>query len=117
VPTYEYRCGACGHAFDVFQSITESPKRKCPACGKPKLERLIGTGGGILFKGSGFYQTDYRSSSYKEGQKSDSADSKPAASSGGDGKAGGEGKSKGKGKPEGKDAGGKSDASPKKTSG
>lgn len=75
MPTYEYRCGACGHEFELFQSMSDKPKRKCPECGKGALERLIGTGAAILFKGSGFYQTDYRSESYK---KSAEAEKKPA---------------------------------------
>lgn len=75
MPTYEYVCKSCGHELEMFQSITESPKRKCPACGKNALERKIGTGGAVLFKGSGFYQTDYRSESYK---KAAEAESKPA---------------------------------------
>jgi len=66
MPTYEYECEACGHAFELFQSMTENVKRKCPKCSKAKLRRLIGTGGGILFKGSGFYCTDYRTSSAKK---------------------------------------------------
>lgn len=69
MPTYEYRCGNCGHEFEQFQSITAKPLRKCPKCGKNKLSRLIGTGAGVIFKGSGFYQTDYRSTSYKEAEK------------------------------------------------
>ena|SRR5688572_17578439 len=78
MPTYDYRCAACEGAFEFFQSMTEGPKRKCPACGKPKLVRQIGAGAGILFKGSGFYQTDYRSESYKKSASADSpsADSK-----------------------------------------
>ncbi len=75
MPTYDYVCDACGHALEIFHSITESAKRKCPACGKNKLQRRIGPGAGILFKGSGFYTTDYRSASYKAGEK----DAKPAA--------------------------------------
>ena len=71
MPTYEYLCGACDHRLELFQSMTERPKKKCPACGKLQLQRQIGTGGGILFKGSGFYQTDYRSSSYKAGEAAD----------------------------------------------
>ncbi len=71
MPTYDYRCDACEHAFDQFQSITAEPLKKCPSCGKSKLRRLIGTGGGIIFKGSGFYQTDYRSESYKKAADSD----------------------------------------------
>jgi putative FmdB family regulatory protein len=81
VPTYDYLCDACGHALEIFQSMTEAAKRKCPECGKLKLRRRIGTGGGILFKGSGFYQTDYRSDSYKSAAKADkpSEPAKPAA--------------------------------------
>ena len=69
MPTYDYECDACGHAFELFQSITESVKKKCPECKKSKLRRLFGTGAAIVFKGSGFYETDYRSDSYKEGKK------------------------------------------------
>ena len=69
MPTYEYLCSNCEHAFEKFQSITANPLKKCPECGKMKLQRLIGTGAGIIFKGSGFYQTDYRSESYKQDQK------------------------------------------------
>ncbi|HED64597.1 MAG TPA: zinc ribbon domain-containing protein [Planctomycetes bacterium] len=67
MPTYDYRCEGCGHELELFQSITESPKRKCPSCGKLRLKRVIGPGAGIIFKGSGFYETDYRSESYKKG--------------------------------------------------
>lgn len=73
MPTYDYRCKACGHALEVFQSITEGAKRKCPACGKNQLERQIGAGAAILFKGSGFYQTDYRSASYEKGAKAETS--------------------------------------------
>jgi putative FmdB family regulatory protein len=66
MPTYDYECDACGHEFELFQSISEPVKRKCPECGKPKLRRLFGTGAAVVFKGSGFYQTDYRSESYKK---------------------------------------------------
>ena len=75
MPTYEYECENCGHQFEQFQSITARPLKKCPECGKMKLQRLIGAGAGIIFKGSGFYQTDYRSESYKEAKKNDT---KPA---------------------------------------
>lgn len=75
MPTYEYHCEACEHRFEQFQTITAAPLRECPACGKRRLERLIGTGGGILFKGNGFYITDYRSESYR---KAAEAESKPA---------------------------------------
>lgn len=80
MPTYEYVCDACEHTFEEFQSITAKSLRKCPACGKNKLRRLIGTGAGVIFKGSGFYETDYRSDSYKSAAKADkpeSKDSKP----------------------------------------
>lgn len=66
MPTYDYQCDACGHAFERFQYISESPLEKCPECGKLKLRRLLGTGAAVVFKGSGFYQTDYRSESYKK---------------------------------------------------
>ena len=72
MPTYDYECDACGHEFELFQSISDSVKRKCPECGKQKLRRLFGTGGAIVFKGSGFYQTDYRSDNYKKQAKEDS---------------------------------------------
>ena len=71
MPTYDYECDACGHEFELFQSITESVKRKCPECTQPKLKRLIGIGGGVIFKGSGFYETDYRSASYKKGAEAE----------------------------------------------
>ena len=61
MPTYDYRCDACEHRFEEFQSMTQKPLRKCPQCGKNKLQRLIGAGAGVIFKGSGFYQTDYKS--------------------------------------------------------
>ena len=81
MPTYDYVCGACGHELEIFQSMTEPRKRKCPDCGKLKLQRRIGMGAGILFKGSGFYETDYRSSSYQAGQKAeqDEVKAKPKA--------------------------------------
>ena len=89
MPTYEYQCDACGHEMELFQSFSESAKRKCPACGRLKLKRLIGMGGGVIFKGSGFYETDYRSDSYKqaaeadkksaEGAKSENSDKKGAS--------------------------------------
>jgi putative FmdB family regulatory protein len=69
MPTYDYACQACGHQFELFQSMTAKVKRKCPECGEPKLQRLIGPGAGFLFRGDGFYITDYRSNSYKAGEK------------------------------------------------
>lgn len=65
MPTYEYQCADCGFKFEKFQSMTASALRKCPRCGKMSLRRLIGIGAGVIFKGSGFYETDYRSESYK----------------------------------------------------
>ncbi len=73
MPTYEYACAACGHKFEEFQSITAKPTVKCPKCGKRKVKRLISAGAGFIFKGSGFYITDYRSDKYKSDAKSDSA--------------------------------------------
>ena len=67
MPTYDYECNSCGHGFELFQTISESLRKKCPQCGKLQLRRLFGTGGAVVFKGSGFYQTDYRSESYKKG--------------------------------------------------
>ncbi len=75
MPTYAYVCNNCHHEFDAFQSITAKPLRECPACGKNALKRLIGTGAGIIFKGSGFYCTDYRSDGYKSAAKSESSSS------------------------------------------
>ncbi len=71
MPTYDYVCDSCEYRFELFQNITESAKRKCPKCKKSRLRRLIGTGAGILFKGSGFYVTDYRTESYKKGAEAD----------------------------------------------
>ncbi|MDX2115952.1 MAG: FmdB family zinc ribbon protein [Planctomycetota bacterium] len=78
MPTYEYICRACEHEFEEFQSMSAAPLKKCPECGKASLERKIGVGAGIIFKGGGFYETDYRSDSYK---KAADADSKASASS------------------------------------
>lgn len=103
MPTYEYQCLKCGQNFELFQSMRDEPLRECPKelCRLPKwghgkVKRLLGTGAGLIFKGSGFYQTDYRSPSYKEGAKKD-APPKPAEKSSGT-----------------KDAGGKSSSSPEK---
>ena len=71
MPTYEYVCESCGHELEIFQSMAEGAKRKCPACGTLKLRRRIGAGAGIVFKGSGFYETDYRSKSYHEAKRAD----------------------------------------------
>lgn len=79
VPTYDYVCRSCDHRFEEFQSITADPLGKCPECGKRKLERLIGAGAGFLFKGSGFYETDYRSETYKSDAARDSESSEKGA--------------------------------------
>jgi putative FmdB family regulatory protein len=103
MPTYDYVCDACDHEFEEFQSITAPVKRKCPVCGRHKLRRLIGPGAAIVFKGSGFYQTDYRSESYKKR----AAEETKTGSKG----AGSKSKSDGNGK-----AGSKSDKSPSSAS-
>jgi putative FmdB family regulatory protein len=82
MPTYDYECTKCGHTFDTFQSMSEAPLKKCPECGQNRLKRLIGGGLGVIFKGSGFYVTDSRGSSSKNGKKSaDSAASAPVGGS------------------------------------
>jgi putative FmdB family regulatory protein len=83
MPTYEYECDACGHAFEQFQSITAAPIKKCPVCNKRRVRRLIGRGAGVIFKGSGFYQTDYRSDGYRQSAAAEkpSSGEKPAAAS------------------------------------
>jgi len=80
MPTYDYRCDACDHEFELFQSIKADPEKKCPKCGKLRLRRLIGPGAAIVFKGSGFYCTDYRSESYR---KAASAEKKPSSNGSG----------------------------------
>lgn len=76
MPTYDYRCDACGHEFDVFQSIMDPALRKCPKCKKQKLRRLIGAGSGIIFRGSGFYETDYKRSRASGGGSSEKSGEK-----------------------------------------
>lgn len=82
MPNYDYLCQTCGHRFEVFQSMNDAKLTDCPqeSC-DGTVKRLLGTGAGLIFKGAGFYQTDYRSSSYQQGAKQDSAASKPAESS------------------------------------
>jgi putative FmdB family regulatory protein len=80
MPTYEYECTACGHRFERFQSIKDAPVKRCPEC-KRKVRRMLGTGAGIIFKGSGFYATDYRSSSYTQKAKQESTSSTPSTDS------------------------------------
>ena len=87
MPTYDYRCAGCGHRFEEFQSMTAAPLRRCPECREDRLERLIGAGAGVIFKGSGFYQTDYKGGSAGKTDKADKSadqgkpagDAKPAA--------------------------------------
>ena len=82
MPTYDYVCDGCEHAFEEFQSMSDKVLKKCPKCKKSKLRRLFGTGAAIIFKGAGFYQTDYRSESYKTAAKADQAPAaEPAKSS------------------------------------
>ncbi len=78
MPTYDYVCNNCGHEWELFQSIKANPKRKCPDCGQLKAKRVIGPGAAIIFKGSGFYQTDYRSSAYKKAAEADKQAQKTA---------------------------------------
>jgi putative FmdB family regulatory protein len=90
MPTYEYACQKCGHAFEVFQSMKDEPLKTCPKCRKPALKRLVGGGAGLIFKGSGFYITDYKNTAAKSGgdkgasapQKSKPAADKPASGGG-----------------------------------
>jgi putative FmdB family regulatory protein len=79
MPTYDYECDGCGHRFEAFQTMSARAIRKCPKCGKNKARRLIGAGAAIIFKGSGFYQTDYRSESYKTAAANDKPASPPSA--------------------------------------
>jgi putative FmdB family regulatory protein len=80
MPTYDYVCDSCDHQFELFQSIKDEAKRKCPECGRLKLRRLIGPGAAIIFKGSGFYKTDYRSKAYKTAAAADKSDGSSGSS-------------------------------------
>ncbi len=82
MPTYDYVCDACEHKFEQFQSMKEDVLTKCPKCKKKKLRRLFGAGAAVVFKGSGFYQTDYRSESYKKSAAADKSSSGGGDSSG-----------------------------------
>jgi len=84
MPTYEYACPKCGHEFEQFQSMRDEPLKKCPKCKKAGVKRLVGGGAGLIFKGTGFYITDYKKKSGGGGEgggesKSSSAETKPAA--------------------------------------
>ena len=109
MPTYDYECSACNHAWELFQKITDDPIKKCPECKKNKAVRQFGTGAAIVFKGSGFYQTDYRSDSYKKGAKAAKDKSSPKSDSKSDKKGDSGSKSK-------SDSGAKSESKPKKSS-
>jgi len=87
MPTYDYHCTACGHRFEKFQSMSAKTLRKCPECKKTRLERLIGAGAGVIFRGSGFYGTDYRDSSYSADAKKDSDSKDSTATDSGPGDA------------------------------
>ncbi len=80
MPTYEYECEACHHEFEEFQQMNDAPLRTCPKCKKRKLRRKIGSGGAVLFKGNGFYQTDYRSKSYSSDKAKAESSSTPCES-------------------------------------
>lgn len=86
MPTYEYRCEQCGHQFDELQSFKDEPLKVCPKCHQESLRRLFGTGAAILFKGSGFYETDYRSDSYKKAAKAEQDSTKNGSSTSGESK-------------------------------
>ncbi|MFT5122069.1 MAG: putative FmdB family regulatory protein [Verrucomicrobiales bacterium] len=83
MPTYEYECTKCDHTFEAFQQMSAEPIKKCPEC-KCKVKRLIGTGAGLLFKGGGFYETDYRSEGYKQAEKKESESNKASSETSGD---------------------------------
>lgn len=82
MPTYEYICRACGHEFEEFQSIKADPIAVCPKCRKRKVERKIGTGGAVIFKGGGFYETDYRSEGYRSAADAERKAAEPKADAG-----------------------------------
>ena len=90
MPTYDYECQKCGHTFEKFQSMLDEHLKRCPEC-KGKLKRLIGTGAGVIFKGSGFYETDYRSDSYKKGEKGEKGETSDKGDKGESKKSDGEG--------------------------
>jgi putative FmdB family regulatory protein len=108
MPTYDYECDACGHTWELFQKITDDPVKTCPTCKKRKARRLFGTGAAIMFKGSGFYETDYRSDSYKKGADKDK---KATSDSSGDKKSGSKSETKSSSKSESKS---KTESKPKK---
>ena len=80
MPTYDYQCGACNHQWELFQSMNDSPVKSCPKCKKRKAKRLLGLGAGLIFKGTGFYETDYKKKS--GGEKSESSSESKSSGSG-----------------------------------
>jgi putative FmdB family regulatory protein len=82
MPTYDYKCDACGNTWEQFQSMSAAPTKRCPKCGKNKARRLIGTGAGLIFKGSGFYITDYRDAGYKDKAKAEAGGGESTPSDG-----------------------------------
>ncbi|HEX8453889.1 MAG TPA: zinc ribbon domain-containing protein [Longimicrobium sp.] len=98
MPTYEYRCPQCGNDFEKFQKMSEEPVADCPECGTASQRRLSG-GAGLLFKGSGFYITDYRGESYKKAADADKGGSSSGGESKGESKGGGESKPAAESKP------------------
>ncbi len=83
MPTYEYECTKCGHVFERFQSMTDEPVKRCEKC-RCKVRRVFGAGAGIIFKGSGFYETDYRSKSYRDAESREKSSAKSSTSSSSD---------------------------------
>ena len=86
MPTYDYQCANCGHKFEKFQSMSSPPVKKCPQCGENTVKRLIGIGAGVIFKGGGFYETDYRSDKYKADAKKETGGGESKAEGGDKGK-------------------------------
>ena len=95
MPTYEYACQKCGHEFEQFQSMRDEPLKKCPKCKKAGLKRLVGSGAGLIFKGTGFYITDYKNKSGKPEGGGDKGSEKPGGEKSGTDKQGGEKKGSG----------------------
>lgn len=85
MPTYEYRCDACGHRFEAFQKMSDEPVETCPECGEPEAERQMSAGAGLVFKGSGFYETDYKRSGGDEGADGGSGEGSAGSDASGDG--------------------------------
>ena len=81
MPTYDYQCGACNHKWELFQSMNDSPVKRCPKCKKQKAKRLLGLGAGLIFKGTGFYETDYKKKSGGEGEAKDNSSKSDSGSS------------------------------------